>query len=158
MASSTTVAHNFLDTHVVPNHEEWLVQPTDLRLAMNAVLSLYHMADHFWHAYGQTDPDRTFHTARAGEFRAEMARRDSRFAVLRDVAEAHKHMRLDRPVRTVTESSQTAVGSTGYGEAGYGTGPFGGGPSIVVVLDDGSKQHLSNLAYEVRQLWISMLT
>lgn len=158
MARSTTAAHEFFDTHVVPNHDEWLGQPTDLRQAMNAVLSLYHMADHFWHAYGEADPGRTFHTARAGEFRAEMARRYNLFAILRDVAEAHKHMRLDRSVRSVTESSQTAVGSTGYGEAGYGTGPYGGGPSIVVLLDDGSKQHLSYLAHEVRQLWISMLT
>lgn len=158
MASSTTVAHEFLDTHVAPNHDEWIGEPTDLRLGMNAVLSLYHMADHFWHAYGQADPAHTFHTAHAGEFRTEMARHHNLFAILRDVAEAHKHMRLDRPVRTVTGSQQTAVGSTGYGEAGYGIGPYDGGPSIVVLLDDGSKQHLSYLAYEVRQLWISMLT
>jgi len=157
MPSPRTPAHDFFEMHVVPNHEAWLAQPTDIRLAMNGVLSLYHMADHFWHAYATTDPNRIFSTANSGLFRAELANRNHRFAVLRDVAEAHKHMKLGRQTRVLTESKQTAVGSTGYGQAGYGTGPYGGGPSIVVELDDNTKHHLSYLAQEVRQLWLSML-
>jgi hypothetical protein len=157
MPSTRTSAHDFFDTHLVPNHEAWLAEPTDMRLAMNAVVSLYHMADHFWHAYSKTDPGRTLNTANSALFRAALADQDREFAVLRDVAEAHKHMKLDRTNRTLTESRQTAVGSTGYGEAGYGTGPYGGGPFIVVELDDGSKYHLCHLAQEVRQLWLSAL-
>ena len=52
---------------------------------------------------------------------------------------------------------QSSVGATGYGEGPFGEGPFGGGPSIVVVLDNGSKRHLSAVAEEVMKLWSAML-
>lgn len=157
MANTRTPAHEFLDTHVLPNHDAWIEHPTDMRLAMNAVLSLYHMADHFWHVFRKTDPNRTFHTPTAGAFRGELAKRDHKFAVLRDVAEAHKHMRLDRPERRITYAKQTSTSPTGFGEAGFGTGPYGGGPSIVVTLDDDSKHHLSHLTQHLRRSWVSML-
>lgn len=157
MSSARTQAHEFFEIHVVPNLEAWLSQPTDMRLAMNAVVSLYHMADHFWHAYASVDAGRVFGTASSGLFRAELAQRNTHFSLLRDVAEAHKHMKLDRSKRALTQSSQTAVGATGWGKGGYSTGPWGGGPSIVVELDDSTKHHLSHLAKEVKQLWLSSL-
>lgn len=157
MPRARTTAHDFFDTHAVPNHEEWLAKPVDIRLGMNAVVSLYHMADHFWHAYASLDSARVFATATPAQLRSELARQHPQFALLRDVAEAHKHMKLDRSTRVVTGSSQIAVGATGWGQGGYGTGPYGGGLSIVVELDDGTKQHLTDLAREVRQLWASML-
>ncbi len=158
MPSTRTQAHVFFETHVEPNHDAWLNEPTDIRLAMNAVVSLYHMADHFWHAYASIDPSRVFDTATAGKFRTALAQRNAHFAVLRDVAEAHKHMALDRASRVLTQAQQTAVGATGFGEADFGTGPFGGGPSIVVELDDDSKYHLSYLAEEVKRLWVTMIS
>lgn len=157
MFSTHNQAHAYFETHVEPNLAVWSAQPTDIRLAMNAVVSLYHMADHFWHAYGSVDSIRVFGTPSAGEFRKELAVQNNHFAILRDVAEAHKHMELGRGTRVLTKSTQTAVGATGFGEAGFGTGPFGGGPSIVVKLNDNSKQHLSYLAKEVKALWITML-
>jgi hypothetical protein len=149
-------AQQFFDIHVVPNYNAWLTEPTDLRLAMNAVVSLYHMADHFWNSFYKTN-DRVYSTKKSGDFRAKLAELSDDYALLRDVAEAHKHMQLHRPERIVTSSTQTVVGSTGYGEAGYGTGPFGGGLSIVVELDDHTKQHLSYTAKMVKQLWESKL-
>jgi hypothetical protein len=149
-------AQQFFDIHVVPNYDAWLSQPTDLRLAMNAVVSLYHMADYFWNSFYETDC-RVYSTKKSGEFRAELARRSDDYALLRDVAEAHKHMRLHRSERIVTTSTQTVVDSTAYGEASYGSGPFGGGLSIVVELDDHTKQHLSYTAKMVKQLWESKL-
>lgn len=152
-----TKAHEFFEVHAVPNIEAWLKEPTDIRLAMNATVSLYHMADHFWHTYSLVDVTRVFGTPDASAFRAELARRNGNFKLLRDVAEAHKHMELDRSSRVITHADQTAVGATGWGEAAYGTGPFGGVPSIVVRQDDDTKHHLSYLAEEVKQLWVCAL-
>jgi len=152
-----TPAHDYFYTQAVANHDAWLAQPTDIRLAMNAAVSLYHMADHYWHSYSRTEPTRVFSTLNAGAFRSEMAKANGHFKILRDVAEAHKHMELDRSSRVVTNANQTAVGAMGFGEGGYGTGPYGGSPSIVIKLDDGTKQHLSYLAGEVKELWLSML-
>lgn len=157
MFSTHNQARAFFETHVEPNLAAWSAQPTDIRLAMNAVVSLYHMTDHFWYAYESVDPVRVFGTKSTNQFRNNLAQQFSHFAVVRDVAEAHKHMELDRKSRVLTESKQTAVGATGFGEAGFGTGPFGGEPSIVVKLDDNSKHHLIYLAEEVKGLWITML-
>ena len=157
MSDLRNPAQVYFETHVEPNLAAWLGQPTDIRLAMNAVVSLYHTVDHFWHSYHGVAPSHVWNTKDVRQFRAEFARRDPNFAIIRDVAEAHKHMVLDRNSRALTDSSQTAVGSTGFGEAGFGQGPFGGGPSIVVKLDDGSKHHLSHVANEVKRSWLSML-
>jgi hypothetical protein len=152
-----TQAHEFFQLHVVPNLEAWSSNSTDIRLAMNVAVSLFHMADHFWHTYSIADPVRVFNTKSPAAFRLELSNRYPYFMILRDVAEAHKHMKLDRPKRLLTQANQTAVGATGFGESGFGTGPFGGGPSVVVVLNDGTKHHLSFFAEEVKQLWLSFL-
>jgi hypothetical protein len=153
-----TDAHEYFEIHVVPNLDAWMAQPTDIRLAMSATVALYHMADHFWHAYSASDPSRVFCTANSALFRSELAKQNEDFRVLRDVAEAHKHMELERSSRVLTQANQTVVGATGFGEAGFGTGPFAGGPSVVVELDDGSKHHLSYLADQVKRFWVSNLT
>ena len=101
-----------------------------------------------------------FGAASAAAFRKELATRNLRFALLRDVAEAHKHkhVKLDRPGRSLTGAEQTSVGATDFGESGFGTGPWGGGPSVVIELDDGSKEHLSMSVDQVVRLWYSMLS
>ena len=158
MATSLSGAHTFFDTHVLPSVESWQKHPIDIRLAMQAAIALNQMADHFWHAYRTVDPGRVFGAESAAAFRKELATRNLHFALLRDVAEAHKHVKLDRPGRSLTGAEQTSVGATGFGEAGFGTGPWGGGPSVVIELDDGGKEHLSMLVDQVVRLWSSMLT
>lgn len=154
---ATSQAHSFFIKHVQPNMSAWVAQSTDERLAMNAVLSLYHLADHFWHSFSTSDPNRLLQSNSSGQYRSALAKQEPDFAILRDVAEAHKHMELSRKIRTLSSSSQTTAGSTGYGEASYGTGPYGGGPSIVVTLDNGSKHHVSYIARKVLEMWESKL-
>lgn len=157
MSTGRTAAHDFYAEHVRPAVDAWRAAPTDLRLAKAAAVALYHQADHFWHAHCQEDAERVLGTTSPGAFRARLATRSPEYALLRDVAEAHKHVKLDRRSRRVTNADQTAVGATGYGEAPYGEGPFGGGPSVVITLDDGSKRHLSAIVSVVEKYWISEL-
>ena len=157
MATPRNRAHEFFDTHVAPAMEEWRRAPTDIRLAMNAAVALNQMADHFWHGFAAVDPGRIFKTPNPGAFRAELATRNEHFALLRNVAEAHKHVKLSRPVRAVTSAGQAFIGETDYGLAAYDTGPWSGGPSVVIELDNGQQRHLSATAEEVMQLWTSML-
>lgn len=157
MNCSRTRAHEFFDTHVKPTYEEWIKDPTSIRLAMNVAVALNQTTDHLWHAYAKVDPSRVFCTTNSAAFREELTRRYAHFAIIRDVAEAHKHVRLDRRSRILTRAEQTAVGRTDWGEAGFGSGPYGGGPSVVVELDDGTKHHLSDSAKELLLLWLSIL-
>lgn len=157
MATQRTPAHDFYDEYVAPALEAWQAAPTDLRLAMAAAVSLYHVADYYWNSYSTEAPDRVLGSPSAGEFRARLADQSKEYALLRDVAESHKHMKLGRNTRVVTNASQTDVGATGYGEGPYGEGPYGGGPSIVIELDDGSKRHLTAIISTVEALWLSRL-
>lgn len=153
----STPAHTFLQTHVVPGINDFGASPLDIRKAMNSAVALNQLADYFWRSYSKTDSARVFHAENVGAFRDELGKRHPEFAIVRDVAEAHKHMTLNRTSRVVTGSAQTAVGSTGYGVSGYNTGPWGGGPSIVVDLDNGSQIHFSSVAKTVFDLWQVML-
>jgi hypothetical protein len=157
LATQQNRAHEFFDTHVEPAMAEWGAAPLDIRRAMNAAVALNQMADHFWYGFAPVDPGQVFNTSTPGAFRAELAKRNPDFALLRDVAEAHKHVKLSRPARAVTSAQQSSIGATGYGEGRFGEGPYGGGPSVVVTLDNGDKRHLSAVAGEVMKLWTSLL-
>jgi len=151
-------AHEYFDTHVVPAVGEWCKVPTDIRLAMSTAVVLNQMADHYWHGFESADPTRVFHTATVKAFRAELAARNTDWALLRDVAEAHKHVKLNRPVRAVTSAGQAFVVSTGFGATPYGTGPWGGTSSVVIELDNGNRVHFSATVKKVMELWGSLLS
>lgn len=152
-----TCAHEFFRVHVIPNLQTWQNQSIDIRLAMNAVVSLYHMADHYWYAYSQLDSTRIFNTRSSGKYREELAERCNWFKVLRDVAEAHKHMKLTRSSRVLTQANQTEIRKTGFGEGKYSSGSWGGTDSIVIELDDGKIFHLNEIIENVKQFWESNL-
>ena len=157
MATKRTPAHEFYGAHVVPALAAWRSAPTDLRLANVAAVALYHVADYYWNSHWPDAADRVFGCASAGRFRARLAEESKEYALLRDVAEAHKHMKLDRTSRSVTDASQTEIRATASGETPYGEGPYGGTPSVVIELDDGSKRHLSAIVDAVVELWSSRL-
>jgi hypothetical protein len=131
--------------------------PLDMRLAMNAAVALNQLADYFWQTFNSTDPARVYGAPSVRGLRDALVARCPEFAVVRDVAEAHKHMKLDRGARVLTRADQTAQGSTAFGEAGYGTGPWGGGPSVVVELDTRERVHFSHAARVVLEQWKAML-
>jgi len=157
MDRQQSIAHCFFDTHLIPNYKEWEANTLNLRLAMNASLSLFHMADHFWHSFCGSDPDRVFNEKNFRGFHNRINNECKNFRLLRDVANAHKHMKLDRSNRAITLSEQTSLRNPGYGESGYGSGPYGGGLSIVIILDDGTQRHLADILQTVKSYWHNKL-
>jgi hypothetical protein len=94
-----------------------------------------------------------------GLYRDELAKRECQdFAILRDVAEAHKHFQLDRLTRRLSRSNQTGMGDMSYGDGRYGEGMYGGGPQLVVTLDDGRKRPLTAIMKNVIEMWERLLT
>jgi hypothetical protein len=73
------------------------------------------------------------------------------------VAEAHKHVILDRKGRQLTSADQIGVGSMGFGEAEFGYGKFGGGPELVVELDSNHRRHFSALVEATVTMWRGLL-
>jgi hypothetical protein len=122
---------------------------------MNAAVSLNQMADHFWHEYqGSTKVSGTTSPSR---FREQLAASHPAFALIRDVADAHKHYKLDRPSRRLTDASQATAGAMGFGEAAWGEGQWGSPPEIVVTYDDGTKHHFSTAVRAVMAMWKGLL-
>ena len=153
----TNRAQEFFDTHVTPAVNDWRDSPNDIRKAMHAAVELNQMADYFWHEFSSSDPSRVTGSTSAGEFRKELGHRVPDFAVLRDVAEAHKHMKISRAGRYVTSAGQTVTIKLGWGEAEFGEDEWGGSKSIVVTLDDGTRKRLKYLIEGTVKMWESLL-
>jgi hypothetical protein len=149
-------AQLFYDEHIEPSVREWEASPLEPHRAMNGAVALNQMADHFWHEH-HGDAARVLHSPSLPAFRNALAAATPEFGLVRDVADAHKHYRLDRANRNLTDASQATAGSMGYGEARWGEGQWGSPPEIVVTYDDGSKHHFSTAVRKVKAMWQGML-
>ena len=147
----------YFETHVLPSVEFWSENPLNLNLAMNAATCLNQMADYYFHQYGASEPDRVFGTNSVRQFRTELARRQPNVGLVRDVADAHKHVVISRTDRVLTSAAQFDIGSLGFGEAEFGVGAYGGVSEAVVELDSGERRHFSALVEDVTDMWLDLL-
>ena len=116
------------------------------------------MAARVFHHWRDLDPPQVYGAADEGSYRSELAARECPdFGLVRDVADAHRHVTLDRPNRRLTGADQTGVGATAWGEAGFGEGVFGGGPQLVVTLDNDDKRPLTAIMKNVMEMWERLL-
>src|SRR5262249_27338221 len=77
--------------------------------------------------------------------------------LLRDVADAFKHHRPDRPSATVKVSTDVVPIGSGYGEMRYGEGKYGGAEQVVITIQGGDKRALSSLLQNVFDAWMRLL-
>jgi hypothetical protein len=143
-----------------PDCDAYFASPADLRLALHAAISLFHMHDWIFasrkaqvcHAFAIT-PGKD---ARASKFANALEQVNDDFGRIRSVANAAKHLALDnrRPVQSPANSAaNTLVQSTGWGEGGYGKGPYGGGPRVVVERPQGVHLEFIDIAESVLTMW-----
>jgi hypothetical protein len=149
-------AQEFFTKHVEPAIAEWRANDCDERLAMNAAVALNQMADHYFHSLPTGDP-RLLAASSVRTLRDELGKQEPAFALIRDVADAHKHVKLDRKDRQVSSAEQTTVGSLGWGEAEFSYGRWGGAAELVVTLDSGRKRHFSALVDATFTMWKRLL-
>jgi hypothetical protein len=146
----------FYREHIEPNMRDWEDAPLEQQRAMNLAVSLNQMADHFWHSFGK-DPGKVLGATDLPGFRRTLSAQFPEFALVRDVADAHKHFILSRADRKLTDASQATAGSMGWGEAQFGVGQWGSPAEIVVTYDDGTKHHFSAAVRAVRDMWKMLL-
>jgi len=148
----------FFEGHVKPNYNDWLAAPLDERLAKNAVADVNNMAARVFDHWRSQGAAQVFGVKNEGEYRNALAAKEcGDFGLVRDVAEAHKHVILDRKSRRLTRSDQTGVAQMGYGEGGYGEGAYGCGDQLVVELDDGTKRALTAIMGNAMDMWERLL-
>jgi hypothetical protein len=106
----------FFERHVLLNYRDWLASPLDERLAKNAVADANNMAARVFHYWRSQDlMTKIQGAASEAQYRDHLSVRECPdFGLVRDVADAHKHVELDRPNRRVTRSNQTAKTEMGY--------------------------------------------
>jgi hypothetical protein len=78
-------------------------------------------------------------------------------SLLRDVADALKHHRPDRPSTTVLASTDIATVSMGFGQMRFGEGKFGGVEQVVVTAKNGDLRALSSVLQNVFDAWMTLL-
>lgn len=105
-------AADFFATHVEPSIRDYIKQETELHRAMSVATNLTHMADYFFDDFS-SDPTKVLGTTSLKGFRTALSKYSKDFALLRDVCDAHKHLRLDRADRSVTSADQSTVMSLG---------------------------------------------
>ena len=69
--------------------------------------------------------------------------------LLRDVADAFKHHKLDRRNATVDGADAIVMTGTGWGKLRYGEGKWGGVEQVIVERKDGSQRALSSVMQNV---------
>ena len=103
-------AREFFDKYLIPNVREWEGEPLYERRAMNAVLSLNHMADWFF-LQSKDEAKLPMSVTGTKQYREHLVSAECPdFQIIWDVADAHKHFKLDRKSAKVKEVDQTKVG------------------------------------------------
>ena len=124
----------------------------DVACQMNA------LADHHWHEHSVITPDKIHgQIDNPGQFRRYLCDQHDELAILRDIADAHKHCELDRANRRLTSCSQTLVRAMGWGEAEYGIAEFGEDNAMIVSLDDGTAVNFARIVWDAMETWSDLL-
>lgn len=151
-----TRAHDFLQRHVLPALADLEKDEINEQRGMSLAVNLSQMADYFWPCF-QHDCAKVLGTDDEESFRKALRALCPQFALINDVADAHKHFKLSRADRNLTSAGQTAVATLGWGQAKWGEGRWGSPPEVVVTYDDGTKHHFSTAVRAVVQMWTSWL-
>ena len=126
-------AQTFYNDHVTPAIQDWRADEIAIHKAQLVATNLNHMADHYWESY-QHDSAKVLGQPTIGEFRRELAIHNPDFVLIRDICDAHKHCKLDRPSRKLTHSDQISTGAMGWGEGRWGEARWSSPEEIVVPM------------------------
>ena len=151
--TALSTAREFWDQVVRLDYQDFARAMTDLRCATHAALSLFHLHDWLYVQF-ESDKSRMFDCSskeRLVEHLLSYEHAD--FGLIKDVANAHKHFKLDRGQPKIARASQVSVRGTGWGEGRFGEGPWGGTPTVVVDLGNGQIRHFSAVARNVYEMW-----
>ena len=162
-------ASDFWSKMVIPDYQQYRDESADLRSALHAAISLFHMADWVFHthevavkaAFNFTDKNGTvWPVSSEKEFANSLEQTCDDFGRIRGIANAAKHLKLMpsgiRPVQNApSNAANTVVQETGYGVGGYGQGPYGG--SARVMLEGSTDMEFSTIAKTVFDMWESLI-
>jgi hypothetical protein len=151
-------AEDYFEHVLSLNYRDFFEQPSTFQTAVNLASSLYHFHEWIYH-YRRAFVEHKFSTAfsTARDFWSYLEKHDGEFGYLRDIANASKHVEIDRnPSTGMTHFANTHITWTGFGLGAYGAGRFGGGPNISI--DDGGKNvSFDSCAQKLFKFWDALI-
>lgn len=164
---------------VVPDYNDYLAEETNLRRALHASISIFHMSDWVFHSH-KAEVTSTFNFADKGKvspvseeqhFYTALEQKNDDFGRIRGVANAAKHLELRpksvRPVPNApSHAANTAlqtefVGAGGYNCAGaynHGGIAYGASPRIMLAGPNGNDMEFSIILRNVFTMWENLKT
>lgn len=141
----------FFKRYVEPAYAEWKENSGDIRLSNIFASELNNIAEHYWHTVHESDPDKVFHQKSVGKYRESLSQHSPSHGLIRDVADSHKHLSLNRNSSSLKSDEQVSVARIGDGQA-YGL-CYGGGETIKLELENGGTVYFYVVAMEVYEYW-----
>jgi hypothetical protein len=146
-----STAREFFDEIVTPDFHDFLADTASLRKAFHCALSLYHLHEWVFADHGSQLGD-----ASARDFDRRLCSQSTDFQLIRDIANAAKHMVLNRDPQRLTHSANVEIQSTAFGEGAYGQGPYGGGKRARAHVGPTTYEELDAVARDVFNMWTQM--
>jgi hypothetical protein len=153
---SRTTPRSFYDLFVIPNFNEYLEAPSDIRRGFNASLSAFQLADIMYAFYRRNDPNKLAPWPTKKDFLVALGKRQPLFVTIQSVATAYKHLYTNGahyevespgPMRISVPAKNTELEST-YDTKG----------DVIVRRRDGSEISLTvALRAVVEALWPEVL-
>lgn len=150
------MSSDFFQNYVVPAYEEWRRDPSNIRLAKVLASELNNVAENYWQLNRITFATQIGSAPNAAKFRDYLTNQLPEFGLVRDIADSHKHLFLDRRSAQIRSDNDIVIESVGFGQA-YGL-RYGGGDIVAVKLDNGETAYFEVISEAVYQYWKALLT
>ena len=157
-----TSSRKFFADFVRRSFEEFRAKPHDEYLAKMAVTAANDMAERMLHEHSGTARVSGFAVGQERKYRDALSDTECEaFGIVRDVAEGHKHFRLDRQPRRVSSAEQTGSRPTRWMNSAEqevtwvnNVGePITWVSNVIVKFDDGTERALLPMLEEVVGMW-----
>ena len=142
---------DFFRTYIIPAYDDWLADRENIRKAKTLAAELNNVVEHYWKTNHQISPNVVGNTSNIKQYRDYLALENPALGLIRDVADSHKHLFLNRASAQIKDANDVEVKSIGYGEA-YGL-RYGGGEIIAVTLDSGETAYFDIFAQQAYEYW-----
>jgi len=146
----------FYREHIAENMREWEADQLKPHKAMNLALSLNQMADYFFLEFG-AEPSKVLGATSLEKFRDALRAKSAEFALVHDVADAHKHLNLRGKNRKVMNASQATAGALRWDGAVWDEAKWDSPEEIVITLNDESKRSFGTVVRQTVAMWDELL-
>ncbi len=146
----------FNEVVVSPTLAEAWQKPESIRLALLAAIAVNQLADYLFHC-GAALPEGA-KGSKLSDWRDAWGRQSKAVALVRDIADAGKHMTLDRKTAQIRDLSSARTEPAGWDNQTWDELIFDADDYVVVDMPDGTEVGMLRLVEDAHRFYEAMLT